>query len=91
MNAGPATAYGVHSEVGTLRKVLVCAPGLAHERLTPTNNDDLLFNDVMWVEHAQRDHADFVQQMTQRGVDVVELHDLLAQTLDVPEIGRAHV
>ena len=28
--------YGVHSEVGKLRKVLVCAPGLAHERLTPT-------------------------------------------------------
>ena len=34
---GPSAAYGVHSEVGTLRKVLVCSPGLAHERLTPTN------------------------------------------------------
>ena len=37
----PSAAYGVHSEVGTLRKVLVCSPGLAHERLTPTNCDDL--------------------------------------------------
>ena len=35
----------------------------------------------MWVENAQRDHADFVNKMTQRGVEVVELHDLLAQTL----------
>ena len=35
-------------EVGTLRKVLVCSPGLAHERLTPTNRDDLLFDDVLW-------------------------------------------
>ena len=76
-------AYGVHSEVGRLRKVLVCAPGLAHRRLTPSNNDELLFDDVMWVENAQRDHADFVNKLTQRGVEVVELHDLLAQTLAV--------
>src|SRR5215510_6946416 len=77
-------AHGVHSEVGKLRKVLVCAPGLAHRRLTPTNADDLLFDDVMWVENAQRDHADFCDQLRTRGVDVVELHDLLAQTMALP-------
>lgn len=38
----PSAAYGVHSEVGRLRKVLVCAPGPAHRRLTQTNADDLL-------------------------------------------------
>jgi len=76
--------HGVHSEVGRLRKVLVCAPGLAHRRLTPTNSDELLFDDVMWVENAQRDHADFVNKMTSRGVEVVELRDLLTQTLAVP-------
>ncbi|MFF3615416.1 arginine deiminase [Streptomyces sp. NPDC002580] len=79
-----SAAYGVHSEVGRLRKVLVCAPGLAHRRLTPTNADDLLFDDVMWVENAQRDHADFVGKLRERGVDVVELHDLLAQTMALP-------
>jgi len=78
-----SSTYGVHSEVGRLRKVLVCSPGLAHRRLTPSNNDELLFDDVMWVENAQRDHADFVNKMTQRGVEVVELHDLLAQTMEV--------
>lgn len=36
-----AATYGVHSEVGRLRKVLVCAPGLAHRRLTQTNSDEL--------------------------------------------------
>lgn len=82
--AGTAASYGVHSEVGKLRKVLVCAPGLAHERLTPTNREDLLFDDVLWVENAQRDHADFVAKLTSRGVDVVELHDLLGQTMDLP-------
>lgn len=81
-----ATApYGVHSEVGTLRKVLVCAPGLAHSRLTPSNCDDLLFDDVLWVERARRDHRDFVDKMRERGVEVVELHDLLAETLEIPE------
>ena len=79
-----SASYGVHSEVGRLRKVLVCAPGLAHRRLTPSNNDELLFDDVMWVENAQRDHADFANQLVQRGVEVVELHDLLARTLAVP-------
>ncbi|MCN9240475.1 arginine deiminase [Streptomyces sp. RY43-2] len=77
-------AYGVHSEVGRLRKVLVCAPGLAHRRLTPTNAEELLFDDVMWVENAQRDHAAFVGELRGRGVEVVELHDLLAQTMAVP-------
>jgi arginine deiminase len=50
--AAPTSGYGVHSEVGRLRKVLVCAPGLAHSRLTPSNCDDLLFDDVLWVENA---------------------------------------
>ncbi|MGX1025999.1 arginine deiminase [Streptomyces sp. SAI-097] len=78
-------ALGVHSEVGRLRKVLVCSPGLAHRRLTPTNSDELLFDDVMWVENAQRDHAAFVGELRRRGVEVVELHDLLAQIMAIPE------
>jgi arginine deiminase len=84
-DSSPSSAYGVHSEVGRLRKVLVCAPGLAHRRLTPTNSDDLLFDDVMWVENAQRDHADFVNKMRNRGVEVVELHQLLAETMAIPD------
>ncbi len=84
-NSAVSTKYGVHSEVGTLRKVLVCAPGLAHERLTPTNCDDLLFDDVMWVQNARRDHYDFMNKMRDRGIEVVELHNLLAETLAIPE------
>jgi arginine deiminase len=80
-----AIEHGVYSEVGKLRKVLVCAPGLAHRRLTPSNADDLLFDDVMWVENAQRDHADFVNKLRGRGVEVVELHELLAETMAIPE------
>ena len=80
-----ADSFGVHSEVGQLRKVMVCAPGRAHQRLTPTNCDDLLFDDVMWVENAKRDHFDFVTKMRDRGIEVLEMHNLLAETLAVPE------
>ncbi len=80
--------YGVHSEVGALRTVLVCRPGLAHLRLTPVNCRALLFDDVLWVEQAQRDFAQFVREMTARGIEVLELHELLAQTLDLPEAKR---
>ena len=80
-----ALAYGVHSEVGKLRKVLVCAPGLAHSRLTPSNCDELLFDDVLWVQNAKRDHFDFMSKMRDRGVEVVELHEVLAEIMENPE------
>ncbi|MGE6660698.1 arginine deiminase [Pseudomonas sp. NPDC077408] len=76
---------GVHSEAGKLRKVLVCSPGLAHQRLTPTNCDELLFDDVMWVNQAKRDHFDFVTKMRERGVEVLEMHNLLTETVSNPE------
>jgi arginine deiminase len=73
---------GVYSEVGKLNTVLVCRPGLAHQRLTPGNAADLLFDDVLWVQEAQKDHYDFVLKMRERGVEVLDLHDLLAETLE---------
>lgn len=73
---------GVHSEVGKLRTVMVCRPGLAHARLTPGNCHDLLFDDVIWVHEAQKDHYDFVLKMQERGVEVLEFHDMLAETLE---------
>ncbi len=73
--------FGVHSEVGKLRTVLVCRPGLAHQRLTPGNAGDLLFDDVLWVQEAQKDHYDFVLKMRERGIEVLDLHELLAETL----------
>ena len=88
--AAQDVTFGVHSEVGQLRKVMVCAPGRAHQRLTPSNCDSLLFDDVMWVDNAKRDHFDFVQKMRDLGIDVVEMHNLLAETVAVPE-GKAWI
>ena len=77
--------YGVHSEAGKLRKVMVCSPGLAHQRLTPNNCDELLFDDVLWVNQAKRDHFDFVTKMRERGIDVLEMHNLLTDIVAMPE------
>lgn len=77
------TQFGVHSEVGKLRTVMVCRPGLAHQRLTPGNCHGLLFDDVIWVHEAQKDHYDFALKMQERGVEVLDLHDLLAETLAI--------
>lgn len=85
MAAATDGPFGVHSEVGTLRKVMVCSPGRAHQRLTPTNSDRLLFDDVLWVDNAKRDHFDFVSKMRDLGIDVVEMHNLLAETVAIPE------
>lgn len=81
---------GVYSETGTLRQVIVCRPGLAHRRLTPDNCQDLLFDDVFWVKQAQKDHDVFAQTMRDEGVEVLDVNDLLTETLDIPE-GRAWV
>ncbi|MGA9242193.1 MAG: arginine deiminase family protein, partial [Silvibacterium sp.] len=83
--ANAEVKFGVHSEVGKLHKVLVCAPGIAHTRLTPSNCDALLFDDVLWVDNAKRDHFDFINKLRDRGAEVVEMHNLLAETVAVPE------
>ncbi|UZD66762.1 arginine deiminase [Marinobacter sp. AN1] len=76
---------GVHSETGTLRQVIVCRPGLAHRRLTPSNCDALLFDDVFWVKQAQKDHDVFAGVMRSRGIDVLDVNELLAETLGIAE------
>ena len=52
-------SFGVNSEVGKLRQVMVHRPGLEHTRLTPSNAEELLFDDVLWVDRAKAEHDAF--------------------------------
>src|SRR5436190_14856863 len=72
---------GVDSEVGRLRTVMLHRPGLELQRLTPRNNDRLLFDGVPWVARAQDEHDAFADALRAREVDVVYLTDLLTETL----------
>jgi arginine deiminase len=82
MSTATATKVGANSEVGTLRTVMVHRPDLAHERLSPTNCHELLFDDVIWVSRAQQEFDGFVERMRGRGVEVLLLHDLLTEVLE---------
>jgi arginine deiminase len=82
------TTFGVNSEVGKLRQVMVHRPELSLQRLTPATHDELLFDDVLWVERAQHEHDEFVARMRERGVEVFLLQDLLSEALAASEEGR---
>jgi arginine deiminase len=76
---------GAYSEVGRLRKVLAHRPGLEHTRLTPSNAEDLLFDDVLWVARAKAEHDMFCEVMRDRGIEVFLAEQLLAEALVKPE------
>jgi arginine deiminase len=80
-----AHEHGVGSEVGRLRTVVLHRPGPELARLTPRNNDDLLFDGVPWLERAQQEHDQFAEILRAHGVEVLYLHELLAEVLDAPE------
>ena len=77
-------SYGVYSEVGKLRKVLVHRPDLSLQRLTPSNMQELLFDDVVWVKRARQEHDMFVKTLREHGVEVLLVSDFLADTMNDP-------
>src|SRR4051812_42382300 len=78
------TTFHVDSEVGPLRRVMLHRPDLELRRLTPRNHDALLFDDVLWVKRARQEHDAFADTLAERGVEVLYLDDLLAETLAIP-------
>jgi arginine deiminase len=86
-----SNVFGVHSEVGKLRKVIVHRPDLSLKRLTPNNHDELLFDDVLWVERAQWEHDQFVKAMFDRGIEVYHHVNLLSEALQASDVGRKNV
>jgi arginine deiminase len=79
-----APAMGATSEVGRLRTVLLHRPGPELRRLTPRNNDQLLFDGVPWVARAQDEHDAFAGALEARGVEVLHLDRLLTEVLSFP-------
>jgi arginine deiminase len=75
------SVLGVNSEVGALRVVILHRPGPELQRLTPRNNDALLFDGLPWVARAQQEHDAFADVLRSRGVEVLLLSDLLVEAL----------
>jgi arginine deiminase len=83
-------SYVVGSEVGQLRQVIVHRPDLELKRLTPSNKDDFLFDDVLWVKKARQEHDAFADTLRDLDVTVHLFEDLLLETITLPE-ARKHV
>ncbi|MDN5763666.1 MAG: arginine deiminase [Microlunatus sp.] len=83
-------ALHVDSEVGTLRQVIVHRPDLEMKRLTPTNKDSYLFDDVLWVKRAKQEHDGFAEALRDLGVKVHLFDRLLRETVALPE-ARKHI
>src|SRR5688572_10045946 len=81
---------GADSEVGRLRTVMLHRPGPELARLTPRNNDSLLFDGIPWVGRAQDEHDAFAHALRDHEVEVVYLLDLLTESLENPD-ARAHL
>lgn len=81
---------GSNSEVGTLRVVILHRPGPELQRLTPRNNDALLFDGLPWVTKAQQEHDAFADLLRSRGVEVLLLADLLTEALAHSGAARMH-
>ncbi|GAA1527813.1 arginine deiminase [Actinomadura kijaniata] len=77
-----AHGHRVTSEVGRLRTVLLHRPGAELKRLTPRNNDKLLFDGIPWVGRAQEEHDAFAQALRDRDVEVLYVTELLQQVLE---------
>jgi arginine deiminase len=87
--AAAERSHGADSEVGRLRTVMLHRPGHELSRLTPRNNDRLLFDGIPWVSRAQEEHDAFAETLRARDVEVLYLTDLLTETLQ-SEMARNH-
>ena len=76
----------IRSEVGNLRSVIVHRPDLELHRLTPGNKDELLFDELVWVEKAREEHDVFGATIARAGVEVLYLSKLLEDVLTDAEL-----
>lgn len=84
MDAMPAPL--VTSEIGRLRTVMVHRPGIGIARITPESKDELLFDDVLWLDKAQEEHDRFTGILRDRGAEVLYFEDLLGDVLSDDDV-----
>ena len=82
---------GIHntSEIGRLKRVLLHRPGGELENLMPDYLERLLFDDIPYLQEAQREHDAFADCLRQQGVEVVYLTDLVVESLTDGDVRRA--
>lgn len=75
----------VNSEIGKLKKVLLHRPGKELLNLTPDTLERLLFDDIPYLELAQKEHDEFSGILRANGVKVFYIENLVAEAIEQPE------
>ena len=78
--------FSVFSETGQLKQVMLHRPGREIDRLTIDNMDELLFDDLLWLEQAQREHDNFADILRSNGTEVLYFNRTLAEAIACPEV-----
>ena len=78
--------FGVFSEVGQLKQVMLHRPGLEIDRLTIENMNELLFDDLLWLKQAQKEHDEFARLLKENGAEVLYFSKCLAEAIEKPSI-----
>jgi len=81
----------VTSEIGELKTVLLHRPGKELEHLTPEYLQRLLFDDIPYLPLIQKEHDYFATVLRNRGIEVLYLNKLLAESLQTEEIKQQFV
>lgn len=76
----------VYSEIGELKKVLLHRPSNEIENLTPEMMEKLLFDDIPFLEVAQKEHDFFADVLRKEGVEVYYLAKLAAEAIEQEQI-----
>ena len=84
LHAKPQTVR-VTSEIGPLRMVICHTPGAELLAVTPSNREQFLYDDIIDLEQARREHQRF-RAILARFCDVLDVRDLLADIVDEREV-----
>lgn len=71
----------VGSEIGKLQRVFLHRPGKEIKRITIDNKDELLIDEIIWLERARKNHDEFAELLRQNGAEVVYFQDCLADVV----------
>ncbi len=78
----------VTSEIGPLKKVLLHRPGAELENILPPYMEDLLFDEIPWLERARQEHNEFAKALTRAGAQVYYIEDLVTEIMADPQLKR---
>lgn len=85
------TFLNVTSEIGKLKSVLLHKPGRELERITPQFLEELLFDDIPWLNKMRQEHNDFANLMKSQGTDIYYYEELLKEVLENKVIHKLFV